>query len=56
MCLIVSVSRAYPYVREMGRFPTLVGRLPDFVVRRRFQLIGKQPIKKRGIKRLLIRE
>ena len=41
----------------MGRFPTLMGRFPDFVLRGRFaswKSTGKQPIKKRGIKRLLI--
>ena len=41
----------------MGRFPTLMGRFADFVLRGRFtswKSTGKQPIKKRGIKRLLI--
>ena len=40
----------------MGRFPTLMGRFTDFVLRGRFaswKSTGKQPIKKRGIKRLL---
>ena len=40
----------------MGRFPTLMGRFTDFVLRGRFtswESIGKQPIKKRGIKRFL---
>ena len=43
----------------MGRFPTLVGRFPDYVLRGRFtswKSTGKQPIKKRGIKRFLIRD
>ena len=41
----------------MGRFPTLMGRFTDFVLRGRFtswKSTGKQPIKKRGIKRFLI--
>ena len=41
----------------MGRFPTLTGRFADFVLRGRltsWKSPGKQPIKKRGIKRLLI--
>ena len=40
----------------MGRFPTLMGRFPDSVLRGRFtsrKSTGKQPIKKRGIKRFL---
>ena len=40
----------------MGRFPTLMGRFADFVLRGRFasrKSTGKQPIKKRGIKRFL---
>ena len=40
----------------MGRFPTLMGRFTDFVLRGRFtswKSTGKQPIKKRGIKRFL---
>ena len=40
----------------MGRFPTLMGRFTDFVLRVRFtswKSTGKQPIKKRGIKRFL---
>ena len=40
----------------MGRFPALMGRFTDFVLRGRFtswKSTGKQPIKKRGIKRLL---
>ena len=40
----------------MGRCPTLMGRFPDFVLRGRFtswKSTGKQPIKKRGIKRFL---
>ena len=40
----------------MCRFPTLMGRFTDFVLRGRFtswKSTGKQPIKKRGIKRLL---
>ena len=40
----------------MGRFPALMGRFPDFVLRGRFtswKCSGKQPIKKRGIKRFL---
>ena len=40
----------------MGRFPTLMGRFIDFVPRGRFiswKSTGKQPIKKRGIKRFL---
>ena len=40
----------------MGRFPTLMGRFTDFVRRGRFtswKSTGKQPIKKRGIKRFL---
>ena len=40
----------------MGRFPTLMGRFTDFVLRGRFtswKSTGKQPIKKRGIKRSL---
>ena len=42
---------------SMGRFPTLMGRFTDFVLRGRFtswKSIGKQPIKKRGVKRFLI--
>ena len=41
----------------MGRFPTLMGRFPDFALMGRFpsrKSPGKQPIKKRGIKRFLI--
>ena len=41
----------------MGRFPTLMGRFTDFVLRGRFaswKSTGKQPIKKRGVKRFLI--
>ena len=41
----------------MGCFLTLMGRFADFVLRCRFaswKSIGKQPSKKRGIKRLLI--
>ena len=41
----------------MGRFPTLMGRFTDFVLRGRFtswKSTGKQPIKKRGIKRFLM--
>ena len=41
----------------MGRFPALMGRFTDFILRGRFMFwksTGKQPIKKRGIKRLLI--
>ena len=41
----------------MGRFLTLMGRFPDFVPRGRFpsrKSPGKQPVKKRGIKRFLI--
>ena len=42
----------------MGRFQTLMGRFTDFVLRGRFMssktFTGKQPIKKRGIKRLLM--
>ena len=41
---------------SMGRFPTLMGRFSDFVPRGRFascKSTGKQPIKKRGIKRFL---
>ena len=41
---------------SMGRFPTLMGRFPDFVLRGRFaswKSTGKQPVKKRGIKRIL---
>ena len=40
----------------MGRFLTLMGRFPDFVLRGRFtswKSIGKQPVKKRGIRRIL---
>ena len=40
----------------MGRFSTLMGRFTDFVLRGRFtswKSTGKQPIKKRGIKRFL---
>ena len=40
----------------MGRFLTLMGRFPDFALRGRFtswKSTGKQPIKKRGIKRFL---
>ena len=43
----------------MGRFPTLMGRFSDFVLRGRFtswKSTGKQPIKKRGIKRFLIND
>ena len=42
----------------MGRFPTLMGRFTDFVLRGRFtswKSTGKQPIKKRGIKRFGVR-
>ena len=41
----------------MGRFPTLMGHFPDFALRGRFtswKFTGKQPIKKRGVKRFLI--
>ena len=41
----------------MGRFPTLMGRFPDFALMGRFpsrKFPGKQPIKKRGIKRFWI--
>ena len=41
----------------MGRFLTLMGRFPDYAPRGRFtswKSTGKQPIKKRGIKRFLI--
>ena len=41
----------------MGRFPTLMGRFTDFVLRGCFtswKSNGKQPIKKRGIKRFSI--
>ena len=41
---------------SMGRFLSLMGRFPDFVLRGRFtssKSTGKQPIKKRGIKRFL---
>ena len=40
----------------MGRFPTLMGRFADFLLRGRFtswKYTGKQPIKKRGVKRFL---
>ena len=40
----------------MGRFLTLMGRFADFVLRGRFaswKSTGKQPIKRRGVKRLL---
>ena len=38
----------------MGRFPTLMGSFPDFALMGRFpsrKSPGKQPIKKRGVKR-----
>ena len=41
----------------MGRFPPLMGRFPDFALRGRFiswKSTGKQPIKKRGVKRFWI--
>ena len=44
------------FLSLMGRFPTLMGRFPDFVLVGRFtssKSTGKQPIKKRGIKRVL---
>ena len=47
-----------PFSLLMGRFPTLMGRFPDFVLRGRFtswKSTGKQPIKKRGVKRFLIK-
>ena len=43
----------------MGRFPTLMGRFPVFALMGHFpsrKSPGKQPIKKRGIKRLLIKD
>ena len=44
------------FLSFMGRFQTLMGRFPDFVLMGRFtswKSTGKQPIKKRGIKRFL---
>ena len=41
----------------MGRFLTLMGRFTDFVLRGRFpswKSTGKQPIKKRGVKRFMM--
>ena len=47
------------FASSMGRFPALMGRFRDFVLRGRFtsrKSSGKQPVKKRGIKRFLIEE